>query len=142
MKRFGQLFSKLRISVIILAICVAALLVPNTVRADGIHMDCTNGKTFLGIPTWYDGMCGQDLEINDFITNLLANALRIVFGALGLVSFVFIIVSGFQMMLAQGNSQKTAAAQSTLIKAIGGLIIGLAANAIVTFIGKAIGLNI
>ncbi len=142
MRKLTSRISKAKLAIIALTAMSALLLAPNVAKADGIYMDCTNGKTFLGIPTWYDGMCNQDLEIGDFITNLLTNVLRILFGALGLVSFVFIIVSGFQMMLAQGNSQRTAAAQSTLIKAIGGLIIGLAANAIVTFVGKAVGLDI
>lgn len=109
--------------------------------ADGIKLDCSD-HSFLGIPAWYNGTCGTEYSnIGDFIKIVLPNIIRILFGALGLVSFAFIIISGFQMMIAQGDRGRVAAAQSTLIKAIAGLIIGIAANAIVKFIGDAVNLD-
>jgi uncharacterized membrane protein len=54
----------------------------------------------------------------------------------GFVSVIFIIVAGFQYVGSQGNPEKAAKAQQTILYAIIGLIIAISAIVLVTYIGN------
>jgi len=56
----------------------------------------------------------------------------------GLVSVAFIIVAGFQYVTSQGNPEKAAKAQQTILFALIGLVIAISAVVLVTYIGNSL----
>lgn len=99
-----------------------------------------NGNFLL--PTWHkylkhDGTC--QISEFDFPANLSAVALAVVeiLLRIGLLAAVgFVIYGGFLFMTSQGEPDKAANARKTIINAVVGLVIGLIATGVVTFIGK------
>lgn len=73
---------------------------------------------------------GEDKPIEVYIGNIL----KIVFSFVGLVFFILTIYAGIQWMTAQGNSSQVDKAKDTLIKAIVGLVIIMAAYGITYFV--------
>lgn len=72
------------------------------------------------------------------INENIANGLKIVFGVAGGVAFLIITLAGLKYVLSQGNPQETAKAKNTIIDALIGLIISLAAFAIVAFLTREV----
>ena len=62
----------------------------------------------------------------------LQQILQIVFGVVGALAVLFIVIAGLRFVLAQGDPQDVAKARSTIIYALVGLLIALAAEAIVS----------
>ena len=64
--------------------------------------------------------------------------LSIAFATIAALAVVVIVIAGFRFIIAQGNPQETAKARNTIIYALVGLIVALAAEAIVALVlGKA-----
>jgi hypothetical protein len=66
--------------------------------------------------------------------NIIANVLRIVFGVAGGVALLIVTIAGFKYVLSQGNPQETAKAKNTILYALIGLVVCIAALGIVTFV--------
>lgn len=66
--------------------------------------------------------------------NIIQTALSIVFGVIGALSFMIIVIAGFRYMLAQGDPSATAQAKNTIIYALVGLVIAIAAQSIVSLV--------
>jgi cbb3-type cytochrome oxidase subunit 3 len=66
--------------------------------------------------------------------SLLQTALSIVFGLLGAIAFLVIVIAGFQYVSSQGDPQTTSNAKSTIVYALIGLVIAVLAESIVSFI--------
>jgi len=64
----------------------------------------------------------------------LHSALQIVFAIAGGVALLIIIVAGLRFVLSQGDPQNVSKARNTIIYAVIGLIICIAAFSIVTFV--------
>lgn len=64
----------------------------------------------------------------------IQTAFAIVFGVLGALSFMIIVIAGMRYALAQGDPQATAQAKNTIIYALVGLILAIAAESIVSFV--------
>jgi hypothetical protein len=60
--------------------------------------------------------------------------LDLVFGIVGALSILMITISGLRYVLSAGDPQKAARAREGLIYSLVGLLIALAAGAIVTFV--------
>lgn len=107
---------------------------------------------FFGFPRWYSYL---QLQVNplthacdivpgsfhvpgSFVLVALA-LLDIALRLAGLVTIGFVIYGGIQYILSQGQPEKTAAAQSTVINALAGLAISLVAVALVSFLGSKLG---
>lgn len=60
----------------------------------------------------------------------------------GILSFVFIIISGFKIVTSSGDSKKLGSATSTLMYAIIGLAIAILAFVIINLVQKFIGSSI
>jgi len=67
---------------------------------------------------------------------LAGQIIGVVLSFLGIVFFVLMIVAGWRWMMAQGNEAEIEKAKQTMIAAVIGLIIVLAAYAITAFIGN------
>ena len=104
--------------------------------------------TFFGIPAWYRGLTvsdtdcnikkisnkgGTDVTLNSFIWTVVLNISDGLFRIAGVIATGFIVWAGFQYMISQGNSEKVAAAKTTLTNAIVGLIITILAVGITNF---------
>lgn len=69
----------------------------------------------------------------------ISAVLSIVFGITGAVALLIIVIAGMRYILARGDPNSVAQARNTILYAIIGLIISLAAFSIVTFVLKGIG---
>lgn len=119
-----------------------------------VNASCS--RSFLGIPTWYaylnlessdkDTNCtvlndnGEPLQgIND-ISSVLPKVIIALIDALlrisGVVAFVYVVISGFKFVFAQGNPDKEKQARSALFNAVIGMMIAMSAAFVVSFIGK------
>ncbi|HET9098140.1 MAG TPA: pilin [Candidatus Saccharimonadales bacterium] len=84
--------------------------------------------------------CGDTQHIGSCTTNLPAitagsgevqTVLNILFGIIGALSILMIVIAGLRFITGQGNPQEISKARSTIIYALVGLIISLAAVSIV-----------
>lgn len=107
-----------------------------------------SGGNILGFPTWYEylpgredpsGRCIPQVEIPDGLIPILLAVFEILLRVGGLVAIGFIIFAGFQLILAQGESERVKGARSTLVNALIGLTITIFATAIVNVIARNIG---
>jgi hypothetical protein len=64
----------------------------------------------------------------------LQEILTIAFGILAALSVLFIVIAGFRMVTAQGDSQQVSKARSTMVYAVVGLVVALLAEAFVAFL--------
>ncbi len=68
----------------------------------------------------------------------LANIIQVILGFLGVICIILIILAGFTWMTAAGNKDKVEKAQQTLLAAIIGLFIILAAFSVTVFVTNAV----
>lgn len=68
----------------------------------------------------------------------LTTVLGIVFAITASIALLMIVIAGFRYMLASGDPKGTAEARNTIIYAVVGLLISMAAFSIVTFVIKGI----
>lgn len=107
---------------------------------------CTNG-TLLTLPAWYRGLQNDDCSImsptaaggiGPFIWKIVLNIIDILLNLTAYVAVGYIIFGGFKYMLASGSSDGIAKAKSTIMNAVIGLVISIAAIAIVNLISGAL----
>lgn len=70
----------------------------------------------------------------DLSSGTLQIILQIIFGVLGGIAVLVIVLAGLRMVMAQGNPEAVAKARNTILYAVIGLIITLIAFSIVTFV--------
>jgi hypothetical protein len=143
MTKFKAFFASLLIMFSIGA--VALTVVTPTTYADG--GGCTE-HPFLTFPAWYRGVenksdphCAilspSDPSIgglSNFIWRIVLNVIEIVLQIIGFAATIMIIVGGFRFLTSAGNPSGVEAGKKTLTNAIIGLVIALAAIAIVNII--------
>lgn len=105
--------------------------------------------TILGFPAWYNGLRCEKVgdqdrpaitKIND-IWVIVLNIIRWLLGVAAYAAAVFIIWGGFKYITSQGDPGSVAAAKTTLVQAIGGLIIALISVALVHYVQSFIIFN-
>ena len=112
-------------------------------------IDCSASPTFFGFPAWWDGVgtteadaSGQGCSIKiDTIEDLWQIAINIVLILERLSIYVaigFIMYGGIMMVISQGVPDKIAAAKSTILNSVIGLLIAIFATAITTFIAGVV----
>lgn len=131
---------------------------PHVVSAQ-LPRDC-GSSSFLGLPTWHKylqvaeddtGRCtvtgptkkdpASDRENFDWEAGLGRIALAIVeimLRIVGLVAVGYVIYGGIKYILSQGEPDKTKSAKNTVVNALIGAAIAIAATAIVNLIGGAL----
>ena len=144
---------RLRLSimaVLFLATSSLSLIAPARVFAAAVT-DCDG--SFLGIPAWHAYLkkspapkcdilndSGDPVQgINDIGTvlpNVLVSLLEALLRIAGFVAFVFVVLSGFKFVFAQGNSDKEKQARTALFNAVIGMLIASSAAFVVAFIGR------
>jgi len=106
------------------------------------------GGSFFGLPTWYKYLGGnynvytRRCEVAfGFPGDLPLVGLAIVDMLLriaGLVTVGYIVYGGIQYVVSQGESDRTAKAQGTIVNAFIGLLITIVAIGVVSFVGNRI----
>ncbi len=66
-------------------------------------------------------------------SGLIQTALSVIFGVLGAIAFLIIVIAGMQYAFSQGDPQATGKAKAAIIYALIGLIIAILAQSIVSF---------
>ena len=84
--------------------------------------------------TEYVEQTGLQTSSTDDPAELVANIVTYLMTFLGLIAVIVILLGGFKWMTASGNEDKVAEAKKTIIAGAIGLIIILAAYAIVNFV--------
>lgn len=120
---------------------VTASMVPATSMAA-----CSNG-TLLTLPAWYRGLQNDDCSImspakaggiGPFIWKIVLNIIDILLNLTAYAAVGYIIYGGFKYMLASGSPDGISKAKSTIMNAVIGLVISIAAIAIVNLIAGAL----
>lgn len=103
--------------------------------------------TFLTLPAWYNGLAnGPDCDIsspNDvggigpFIWKIALNIIELLLRLSGYAAVGFIIYGGYKYMISAGSPEGMVAARKTIMNAAIGLVISIAAVAIVNTIANA-----
>lgn len=95
----------------------------------GVDANCSI-KEFILLPS-----DGANSDIPLVLVAIVDDLLRIA----GMVAVAFVIVGAVQYITSQGEPEKTAQAQSTIINALIGLAIAIIAVAFVSFVGHRLG---
>lgn len=74
----------------------------------------------------------------DAPTKFLGVILQIVFGTTGAIALLIVVISGFRYVIASGDPGAVAKARSTIIYALIGLAVAMAAFSIVTLVVKGV----
>lgn len=74
----------------------------------------------------------------DDVGDLIANIISLLLLLIGIVSVIMIIIGGFRYITAQGDSGQLSTAKNTIMYAVVGLVVALAAYAIVAFVISSI----
>lgn len=139
---------KLRMPVIV-ATFIVTMLSPFMLVVGTAHAaPCQPGGSFLGLPTWYKYLEGQQVEddatgasncqpmlqgAND-IWKVVAAVLEMLLRVASLVAIGFVVYGGVTYIISQGSPDKTKEALKTIISALVGLLISIIAAAVVGFI--------
>lgn len=91
------------------------------------------------LPDLYKGLrdnstCNVDVQGAGDLLTVLANAIQIALRLAGIAAVVFIVIGGIMYIASLGDPARTARAKETILYAVVGLVISLAAYGIVAFI--------
>ncbi len=96
-------------------------------------------KFFFGAP--YNISCADIGNCNNKTPTLdvaFANTAHLIIGLIGGLAVIFIIYAGIQFTLSGGNSKTVQSAKATLTYAVVGLVLAIAAYAIVSFVATSL----
>lgn len=111
--------------------------------------NCGNAS-LLGFPAWYNGLMqssgdGCDIAspdkvggIGNFIWIIAFNVVEMLLRAAGYAAVFFIIYGGYKYMTSAGSADGVAGAKKTIMNAIIGLVLSIAAIAIVNTISSGL----
>lgn len=83
-------------------------------------------------------ICVKDLPRGTADSGFVRTALNVVIGILAAVSVLFVAIGGMRYIFSQGDPQAVSKAKSTIVYALIGLAVVLAAQGIVTLVLKAV----
>lgn len=110
--------------------------------------DCTNTKTFLGVPAWYrylevkyDDAAGDCKIVTDsangnIVLLIMLAVVSMLMGLAAIVAVVFVVYGGVLLTISQGDPGKIASARKTILNAVIGLVIALLSSQIVQYVAK------
>jgi hypothetical protein len=133
--------------ILVSVLCFISVLVPTVAVYTPTYAMVNCNDTPMGFRSWYYGLpnAGADCmptnlkdsdgsTLSKFIWTIVLNVLHdlsiaIMYGAIG-----FIMYGGFKYVTAAGSADKVASGKKTITNAVTGLIVGIAAAAIVNTI--------
>jgi hypothetical protein len=99
-----------------------------------LHVMAANAK----VECLEGASCDTGLPMVQASNANLTILMQIVFGVVGAIAMIVIIIAAMNMSLAEGDAGKVARARQTAIFAIVGLVIAISAEAIIAFTVKNI----
>lgn len=78
--------------------------------------------------------CNTGIPRVSATTSEVQTILQIVFGIIAAITVLIIVISGFRLVIAQGNPESVKKAREAIIAAIIGLVISLSAEILVSFV--------
>jgi len=145
MKLLKNLFITLSFAVFVAA-PIATVAVPQTTYAAA--EDCS--VRILGMPTWFRGLVNDDCDIitpsddkggislSTFIWRIVLNVIEIALFLVGYAALFFVLYGGFQYLTGGSNPSQTEKARVTILNAVIGLAISMAAIGAVNLIFRII----
>jgi hypothetical protein len=138
---------------------LSAALAPTVAHAADGDASCEDAS-FLGFPAWYNGLAEQkggsceilspnelgkkagkeDEGLSIFIWTIVFNVVEMILRAAGYAAVAFIIYGGYRYMTSAGSADGMASAKRTITNAVIGLVISIAAVAIVRTVSGGLGL--
>ncbi len=109
--------TKFSLQVLKTIVALSLLLLPLAASADSVH------DGMIGFCNTAGFSCGSGLSGSTTLTQLIANAVRIMLTIAGGVAVVFVIIGGYQYMTSAGNEEQAVKGKKTLINAIIGIIV-------------------
>lgn len=116
---------------------------------------CKPGGSFFGMPTWYKYLGGEsspsasgidprisNIGCNPTISKLsdvwlvVAAVLEMLLRVASILAIGFIIYGGVRYIISQGEPDRLNSARSTIINALIGLVVSIAASVIISFIAR------
>lgn len=143
------------------SICALALSAPVQAQPSEDSVDvtssgsCSKDTRFLLFPAWYNGLVQADGEdcnivspnseeiggIDKFIWRIALNIVEILLVAAGYLAVGFIIYGGYKYMISAGSPDGMVSARKTIMNACIGLVISIAAVAIVNTVSGGLGVG-
>ncbi len=131
------------ISIGFMALFMAAPVVALTSPTQPVSAAC--GDRVLGIPTWYRGLTtgpdcaiempsGGSTELSGFIWKLVLNIVEMALVLVVYIAVGFILYGGFLFLTGGSNSGTVEKARKTILNAVIGLVIAMAAIALTNLI--------
>jgi hypothetical protein len=78
--------------------------------------------------------CGTGLPQTAAGNNTIPSILQILFGIIGVLTVLMIVIAGLRFVTGQDNPQEVSKAKNTIVYALIGLLIAIAAEGIVSYI--------
>ncbi len=140
------------LTVVLFTVVGVTALFPASV---GAASTCSINGKFLTFKPWYDGLqksgdcdvksvvdkvtdSNTQTTLNDLIWIIIANVVEDLFNIVAYVTAGFIMWGGFLFMTSAGNPDRATQGRKTLINAVVGLVIAMAAGLIVNYIGQGL----
>ena len=144
MKRALSYVSKLIVSSLLLITVFNFSSAVPTASAAGCEFE---DKSFLGIPTWYkyldgeeiEGRCGPKINASEDALPIGLAVFEIALTIAGLVAVTMIFIGAFKYITSLGEPEKASGERKTVINALIGLAITLVATRVVSFIAGKVG---
>ena len=115
---------KIKIAALVVGFCLSFFAVP--AEAQGVWGACEGGASGSAI-------CGDETEATDIVKRLI----NVFLYAIGALSVIMIIHSGFKYVNSRGDAEGVKSAKNTLLYSVMGLIVALLAFTIVNFVIKS-----
>lgn len=126
------MINKIVIAVISLAIMVSGLIGVPAFAGTSSSVSCP-----ADLPN-RELICASSTGGESKLINTVSNVLMAIYGIVGILAVVMIVVGGVKYMTSQGDPGKIQSAKNTIMYSIIGLVIVLAAFAITDFILSAL----
>ncbi len=126
------MINKIVIAVISLAIAASGLIGVPVFAATSSSISCP-----ADLPN-RELICASSAGGESKLINTVSNVLMAIYGIVGVLAVVMIVVGGVKYMTSQGDPGKIQSAKNTIMYSIIGLVIVLAAFAITNFILSAL----
>ena len=112
-------------------------LVPSGIASAAILMtsraafaDCSTAKDCINQGVTASGVTSSSTNLNDLVHNVVITLLYIV----GAAAVIMLIIGGFLYVISSGDSKRVESAKNTILYAIIGIVVALAAGLIVNWV--------
>lgn len=135
MKRYLKNFSALALLVLFISPFVS-------LTAPQAHaQSCGDGELFGIIPPWHKNLPCEGDEIGEIteLNQLLVigfNIVEMLLGVMVIAAVIFFIAGSIRLIASSGSPEAVAGAKKTLINAVVGLVLGLSAGSLVSFLSN------